>query len=335
MRFPPVEDTPGIEDGSVDINDLDLEMREVVDDVSFAVTHTKKLVRRSRELTSTLDNLLQQHLYTHKSMRLILKCAYDEQDYTLVPDCASLVREQVEKIYQTALLLQGPHKWLRQYLRNAWQKDYERYLLEVDEYGHIDRHHDHIHVRFPKFLEDGRKLKLSEYDSVLVSDFAMKMVEYEWHHKKGTKPTPKPPWFTKRGSVGGYLKKYFFFPTPWDIMTKVNNKKLVMFLDRWYREYKMLSEYTHVLSGKITPAVAALDKSWKGQDKAKLYGEKKSQEFILMSNICAISICTVIMPYIGNGLGSKKTTKAYWDRLSKGSLFAKQLWNLYGRDTLT
>ena len=201
MRFPPVEDIAGIEDRSFNINKLDQEMRELIADVRFAVTHNERLVRRSRELTSALDDLLNQHLYTHKSMRLLLAHAFRKDDYPIVPDSASLAREQVEKIYQAVILLQGPHKWIRQYLRNSWQKDYELYLLETDEYGTIDRYDEHLRKRYPKFLELMRRLKSRRNDSILVSDFAMKVVEYNWHHKIGPKPTPKPAWFTRRESV--------------------------------------------------------------------------------------------------------------------------------------
>ena len=73
MRFPSIEDIPGIETKSFDINKVDRQMHELLRDVRFAVTHDFQLKKRSRELTSALDDLLNQHAYTHQSMRYILK----------------------------------------------------------------------------------------------------------------------------------------------------------------------------------------------------------------------------------------------------------------------
>src|SRR5437660_4991410 len=103
-------------------------------------------------------------------MRLLLRAAYRQSEYVIVADTASLAREQVEKIYQAVILCQGPRKWMRQYLRSRWQKDYERYLLEIDEYGHISRFQDYLYKRYPPFLESQRRNKLNRKEIKLVSD---------------------------------------------------------------------------------------------------------------------------------------------------------------------
>ncbi len=309
-------------------------MHELIRDVRFAVTHNYELSRRSRELVSSLDDLLNQHAYTHQSMRLLLRQAYRKSEYQIVADTASLAREQVEKIYQGVIISQGPHKWIRQYLRNGWQKDYERYLLELDEYGAIERYREHLYERYPAYLESGRKVKLHPNDSILVSDFAVKVVEHDWHNRKCAKPTPKPVWFKRKGSINNFLRVYFYFPTPWDVMTKVRNKELFIFLDRWYREYKRLSEYSHVLMGKIITQRVMRNKSMRSMEQAQIYGRKKAEEFILTSNIAAASLCTVIIPYLRDDYGSQRTLREYWEELCRGSLFAKSLWNLYAEKTL-
>lgn len=329
MKFPPIEDIPGIETQSFNINKVDKEMHELIRDVRFAITHDYDLRRRSRELTSALDDLLNQHAYTHQSMRYILRQAYRKQAYQLVADTASLAREQVEKIYQAVILCQGPHKWIRQYLKSGWQKDYEEYLLEMDEYGQIDRYREHLSKEYPVYLENLRNLTLKRNDPPLVSDFAKRVVEYNWHNRSGVKSPPKPKWFKRSGSITGFLTGYFYFPTPWAVMGKVRNKKLFVFLDRWYREYKTLSEYSHVLTGKVVAQRVMRDKSVRAAEKAQIYGEKKAETFILISNIAAASLCTVIMPYLGHHYGSKNTTKEYWEQLYSVSLLAKALWKLY------
>lgn len=334
MRFAPVEDIPGIETSKFNIKIIDEPMHELIHDVRHAVTHHEGLRKRSRELASSLDDLLLQHLYTHKSMRLLLAHAYKKKDYPIVPDSASLAREQVEKIYQAVILLQGPHKWLRQYLRNSWQKDYQEYLLAKDEYGTIERYHEHIHERYPAYLDKIRRLKLKPTDSILVSDFAMKVVEYEWHNNKPNKKLAKPAWFKRQGGINHYIKGYFYFPTPGAVMGKVKNPTLYRFLDRWYQEYRQLSEYSHILSGKITPQRISRNKSQASAAQLQIYSRKKAESFIMTSSIAAASLCTVIMPHIGNGLGSRKTTREYWELLSRFGLTAKGLWKMYAEKTL-
>ena len=334
MRFPPVEDIPGIDTSAFNIKLVDEPMHELIHDVRYAVTRHQVLRARSRELGSSLDDLLLQHLYTHKSMRLLLGHAYRKKDYPIVPDSASLAREQVEKIYQTVILLQGPHKWIRQYLRNSWLKDYQAYLLDKDEYGAIDRYREHIYERYPPYLETIRRIKLNPTDSFLVSDFAMKVVEYEWHNNKPNKKLAKPPWFKRKGGINHFIKGYFFFPTPGAVMSRVRNPKLHLFLDRWYQEYRQLSEYSHVLSGKITPQRISRNKSQASVAQLQLYSRKKAESFIMTSNIAAASLCTVIMPHIGDGFGSRNTTREYWEVLSGYSLLAKGLWKMYAEETL-
>ncbi|MFL6209834.1 MAG: hypothetical protein ACJ74W_13340 [Pyrinomonadaceae bacterium] len=334
MRFPPVEDIPDIDTTSININKLDRQMNELIQDVRFAVTHDHNLRRRCRELSSSLDDLLVQHLHTHESMRILLRRAYRQADYPIVSDTASLAREQVEKLYQAVILLQGPYKWIRQALRNAWQKDYERYLLELDEYGKIERYKEFIYERYPEFFERQKKLKLRPSDSILVSDFAIKVIEYDWHNRKMGKPTPKPTWFTRRGSIGNYLKTYFYFPTPWDVMTKTRNKALFAFLDRWYREYKMLSAYSHVLIEKVVAQRAGRDKGMAAVEKAQVYGRKKAETFIIISNVAAASLCAIIIPHLGNTYGSKVTTREYWEQLYTRGYFPKALWKLYAEKAL-
>ena len=335
MRFPPVEDISGLETRRFSINTLDRQMHELVRDVRFAVTHSRHLIKRSRELASSLDDLLLQHEYTHRSMRLLLKVAYRESEYVIVADTASLAREQVEKIYQAVILCQGPRKWMRQYLRSRWQKDYERYLLEIDEYSGIKRFRNHLYNRYPPFLEGMRRNKLRRKEIRLVSDFAIRVIEYDWHTRKATKPTPKPVWFNRKGSIRSFLRAYFYFPTPWDVMTKTRKRTLYVFLDRWYREYKSLSEYSHVLMGKVIAQRANRDKSFKASQRAAVYGQKEAGAFILMSHIAIASLCTIIMSHLGNDYGTKRTTREYWNELNKRSLLAKAFWKLYAEETLT
>lgn len=309
-------------------------MLRLLTDVRFAVTHNVTLKARSIELASSMDDLLLQHLYTHQSMRLLVKHAYRNAQYSIVPDAASLAREQIEKIYQAIIIAQNPLKWMRQYLRNAWRHDYEQYLLDMDEFGHIERFRKHLDKGYSGFLEKTRRIKLRKTDPYLVSDFAKRVVEYQWHNRKGTESVTKPAWFKRKGSVNSFITGYFYFPSPWDVMKRIRNRKMLRFLDRWYREYRKLSEYSHVLIGKVTPQRMSRDKSLAAAEKAQLYGRKKAETFIVTSNIAAASLCTVIMPYIPNDYGTKAATREFWETLSSNNLLAKAFWNLYADEAL-
>jgi hypothetical protein len=147
MPYQPVEDVPDIETKAINIKKLDPIMYEAIEATRFAVRHRynfKKKVREELELISILRSQLLLYKSTHQSLRIILGKAYRTKTYSLVPDAASLLREQIEKIYVISLFLSDTSKWLLHYTRSAWRTDYETYLLEREEYGAITRHREFL-----------------------------------------------------------------------------------------------------------------------------------------------------------------------------------------------
>jgi hypothetical protein len=143
MPYKPVKDVPGIETNKINIKKLDPVMYEVIDATRLALRHRynfKKKVREESELISILRSHLILYKTTHQSLRIILAKAYRTKTCSLVPDAASLVREQIEKIYVISLFLDNSSTWVLHYSRSAWRQDYENYFLEMEEYGSIERH---------------------------------------------------------------------------------------------------------------------------------------------------------------------------------------------------
>lgn len=336
-RFPPVEDIPNIGKKKIDINKLDRQMAELVRSVKFAVKKDDgKLSKDFPEIRSILEDFLRQFLITHNTIRIMLSRAYKKDDWAIVADTASLVREQIEKIYVIATILQDPKKWVRQYLRNAWRNDFERYLLQRDEFGELERHKEFLTEYYPTFLENQRRPPAPRWKrqkrTTTVSIFAKRCVKYNWYYPDG----PKPGWYPEgKPKFKPFLHRYFYFPTPWDCVNSVKDETdYFKFLDRWYREYKFYSAYSHVLMDKLVLQHFTQYKSVANADKLKDYGTRKSHEVILTSSTVGATLCALIIPQVSHDFGAKKEAREFWEPLYGFYLLPKTLWNIYAEDLL-
>lgn len=204
-RFPPVQDIVNIRKQSIDINRIDLEMRGLLRNVSFAAKKDTTLSKNVQELRSFIDDMLRQFMFTHVTLRIMVRHAYKKNDYPIIADTASLIREQIEKIYVLVTIFQDPKHWMRQYIRNGWQKDYERYLLMQDEHGESERYDEYLQAQYPYFLETQRRPPVfgivKGKRKTLVSEFAKRCVWFNWYHPDA----PKPTWFKRPGSVKRFV----------------------------------------------------------------------------------------------------------------------------------
>lgn len=343
-RFQAVNDIPGLGEerlrkkNALDINKLDLQMRELLSSVSFAAKKDTKVSKDAKEVRSFLEDVLAQFLFTHSTLRILISQAYKKENYPIIADTGSLVREQLEKIYLLVSVFQNPGYWVKQYRRNAYQKDYERYLLMKDEYGKISRYDSYLKEFFPNFLNEQRcpptfGIVRGERE-VLVTQFAERCIRSNWY-----RPTEKKPkWFVKRvksGSVQTYLMAYFNFPTPYQSMQSVKAEpRFYTFLDRWYREYKYFSSYSHVLMDKFIIGFYHRKKNAQAAEQEEIYAQRKAEEYILTSSTVGATLATLIALQVSNDFGTLQQTKNYWTTLCKFSLFAKGLWGMYPKDVL-
>jgi hypothetical protein len=89
------------------------------------------------ELVTLGRDILSLFVITHQSMRVLI--GRKKRNPLLFVDAGSLCREQVEKLYALALIMNDPELWIRQYLRNDWKAMYEHHLREQDEYQLLSR----------------------------------------------------------------------------------------------------------------------------------------------------------------------------------------------------
>ncbi len=233
MPYQAITDVPNIETSAVDAQELDPMMNSVIEATRFALNHRgnfKKQVAGESELIYILRSQLLLFSTTHKSLRIILASAYNNKDYALVPDATSLVREQVEKIYIVALFVDNPRKWIMRYSRTAWRTDYDRYLLELEEFGEIERQEEFLTKHYPEYLEKIRRPLVGKKLETVVSNFAKGALKYRWDHPGDEKPA----WFVKSQrrkkkkikTLREYIRRYFEFPTPGRAAAEIGDQEL-------------------------------------------------------------------------------------------------------------
>lgn len=345
MPYSPVEDIPGIETSKVNIKTLDPLLYDVIESVRFALRHRynfKKQTNEESALISTLRTQLSLYSITHKSIRILFRRAYREDDKTLIGDGASLLREQVEKIYIITLLLDNPTKWIRQYLRSSWRTEYMEFLLESEEHKDNPRYREHLEERYPQHLERGQRPRVpGRKVETIVSDFAKRAMKYNWDNPSG----PDPLWFRnqmrklrdprKRSQrLRDYVRNYFEFPTPGRAAGIIKNVPLRNFLFRWHKEYSHICQYSHVTLGKMMLPALSEFKDMKHAEMIKIYGQRLAERVLFTSHTAAATSCALIVNALVNTYGSKAELRDYWKELYGRSLPAKALWNMYVKDLL-
>jgi hypothetical protein len=342
VRYKPVTDVPGIETSAIDMKELEPMMKSVIEAIRFALQHRnnfKRTIVNESELISILRSQLLLYKTTHYSLRIILREAYNEDLYSIVPDATSLVREQIEKIYIISLFLDNPSKWIMRYSRTAWRQEYERYLLELEEYGGIERHQTYLTKHYPEYLANTQRLKVRNRTEVVVSDFAKRVLTHRWQYPGDEKPA----WFVKsqKGkkkkskTLRGYTQRYFEFPTPATAASTIKSKRLKYFLFRWHREYARICEYSHVAFGKILiPTMSADYKDYIHAEKTEINGKKLAEETAFLSLISAATSCALVVNALKNPFGSQNELRNFWEILYSSSLLAKGFWNMYVKTLL-
>ena len=342
MRFPAVEDIPDIDTKRVNIKTLDPLLNTIVENTRFALRHRHNFkvmppLYFESELIALLRTQLTLFAVTHKSIRILLRRAYREPDKRLVSDAASLVREQIEKLYVVALLLDNPARWIRRHLRHAFKSDVEEFLLSVDEFSSSPRLQELITKQFPEFLKSGQRPKVPGKKTItIISDFAYRTLR---HHL--TSSGPDPTWFKdhikrrKKKSnqeLRTYIRDYFDFPTPGRAIRLIRRKRIKPFLLRWYKEYSFICQYTHVGEAKSMIAVMSEFKDWRHAEMVDIYAQKLAGKLIFTNHAAAASACAIIIAALVDDYGTETEVQDYWRELYTRALPAKVLWNIYIKD---
>jgi hypothetical protein len=256
--------------------------------------------------------------------------------YPSVADAASLVREQIEKVFIVALILSNPHRWIRQALRGGFRTDYEEYLLSMEEHGDKPRFHEHLHERYPKAFERLQRHRVSATRTeTIISDYAIRVLEYNWDSPRGANPTWFKPIPRKRvRNVREYVRHYFEFPTPGKAATKIQNRELRRFLYRWHKDYSFICQYSHIAIGKAVIPEMNKFKHIDLVEKTKIYSQRLIERIIFTSFTATASTCTLIVAQLADSYGAKPYLKDFWQELEGCSLLSRAYWNMYPKKLL-
>lgn len=339
MAYEPVEDIPDIETIRVDIRKLNPLMSDVLTSTNIALNHRYNF-KRTPDDESELRNFLkhQLHVYasTHNSIHTLIRHALRRKYHASVADAASLVREQVEKVFIIALVLSDPHRWIKQALRGAFRTDYEEYLLKMDEHGDNPRYQQHLNEEYPRMFEGLQRHRVSATRTeTIISDYARRVLDYNWNNPRGV----NPPWFkpiprVRVRNVREYLRYYFEFPTPGKATSLIKSKQVRRFLYRWHKDYSFICQYSHVALGKVILPVMNREKHMKAVENTQIYSQFLMERVIFTSFTSAASACTLIVLKLRDSYGAKSYLRDFWKQLYDSSLHSKAIWNIYPKKYL-
>ena len=202
------EDDIDVEEG-LDAEEFDDRLARAVNPLALAFERSEDLGSSFRHL---MAEMLRQFLGTHKSVRLLMKNR--KENPASMADAMSLAREQVEKVYAVALLLEDPEGWTERYLKDAWRKSYERHLIEAHERHGLPRYADSLDRRSDALYRERRSLGITDEEEEFV----------EWNFEN-------PPWLLeKRPKIPIHLndaeKAIATFPTPGGTIKNVSSDRL-------------------------------------------------------------------------------------------------------------
>lgn len=333
MSLKPVEDIPDIEKTSIDVVKTDAYMRGVARSINIDL----KRAKLHPDVRHILKDQINLFLTTHSSIRELIKVAIRRDQPPMLGDALSLTREQIEKLYTIALFIEDPERWLKQYLRNKWRKDYERYLLSVAEHKDSERFQEYLYVHFPEGLEKARKIKKfqAKGDEIIVSKLAESMTRYNFNNPgipkndPATKKRQWPKYFDREK-----LDNYFEFPTPGKSIRKIKSSRTRSLLYRWHKDYQYLSSYSHITMGKMILQSIGDFKNLYLAEKGEIYSEKERGYALFVSYTAFACACTLVSETFTEHSGGTYQLNKFWETLRNSSLLSRAYWNIYAIDVL-
>lgn len=313
----------------------DLDARGFDDRLARVVHPLALLFERSEDLGSSFRHLvaelLRQFLGTHKSIGLLMKSWKEEP--VAMADAMSLAREQVEKVYMVALLLEDPEPWTRRYFKDAWRKDYERHLVESHERHALARYEDHLNRRSDVLDGQRRAFGITdEEERYLIWSFE----NPRWLSER----RPKTPEHLRDAE-----RAIATFPGPGGTINRVTDGRLKEALVRLYREYAFLCGFAHSGFDKLLPGyMGARPGLTEGQRRE--VAEKEYAQSILLSYLATAFACaeaaTRKLPRGRDGASGRRTVAdaellvklSELDELRETSLLGRSLHEMRVRHVL-
>lgn len=306
---------------SVGVEELDDKVERIVHPLAIAFEQAENLDASFRHL---LADQLRQFLDTHRSIRLLMK--QRGKDVATVSDAMSLAREQIEKVFVVALILEAPEGWTMHYLKDDWRRSYERYLLDKEERGALPRAREFYSGLASEYMERER-LQLG------VTEGERELVEFLYWN-----PGADPP--AHLTAATAILQR---FPTPPKVIGKVSEATLKDGLRRWYREYGYFSGYSHAGFPKLMARYYQASKKYTSSQKEEAV-EKEYDQAIWVSYLAAATVCAEAglrelprrggAPARGASLEVQVKLDDLWVVMRRAALLGKALWELRVRHVM-
>src|SRR5688572_28625471 len=304
-------------DGGIDANKLQESLNLSVNRIRAAFQKLDKT--HDETFRQVMDELFSSFLATHKSIRLLLKQSYTDQDYA--PDAKSLTREQVEKVFVLTLLLDNPAKWIPVYFKDDWRRLYKfLYLTEANETCKLPRYAS-WQVDLYGMLE---KMRVNAG----VSDKEKELIEHKYNN----------PGVAKPAHLAGV--EVPVFPMPREVVDCITNQAKADALLRWHKEYEFLCGYSHVGLDKFSLNSVRKTKLSDGDKKEFFENELLFSTFYL-SCIAGASICTEAWRYISTFDSDLSKSGEFleailglWTTLRETSLKGKLFWDVHAANIL-
>lgn len=301
---------------------------EEIDDLVTRVVHPLAIAyERSEDLGATFRHLmadeLRQFLGTHKSIRLLMKSR--EENPSALSDAMSLAREQIEKVFAVALLLEDPESWTVRYLKDDWRRHYERYLLDLDERSDLNKHKEFLHGYAANSMEQERIV-------IGISEKEKEYVELKYRNDPKAKASPE----LKEAS-----KAMAYFPTPGRVIKEISDACVENMLRRWVREYGYFSGYSHAMFRKLMPAYIYRNSKLTTLQTEKVIDTEYAQavwvSYLAITTACAMVASKKLVRGDGSSqaVGDVDTLVKLadlWERMREGALLGQALWNAGAQD---
>lgn len=309
---------------TIDAGEVDDQITRVVNQLALAFERSDDLGASFRAL---MKDMLRQFLNTHKSIRLLMKNR--EENPAGMADAMSLAREQIEKVYAVALLLEDPEAWTERYLKDGWRKTYERHLLDADERSGLPRYDD--------FLKEHADALENEAKQLGVSDEEKEFVEWRYRNPPGT---PKP------SHLKAASETIAQFPMPKEVIDEVSDPQLQDALRRWQREYGYFSAYTHSGYSKLMPGFIGANMRLTTSQKEKVVETEYYLSIIISYLGTGIACAEAATKALPRGPGGKDPARGVadvdllvkvsglWDLLERTSLVGRTLYEMRARHIL-
>jgi hypothetical protein len=250
---------------------------------------------------------------SHESIRKLLR---DDPSASSV-DAMTVTRLQLETLYTFCFLLQDTYN-VSHFLKSGWKKRYIRILLMREEYTNIPRFDEYLNGRAALNLDQMRKL-------IGVTDAEKLTIDSD---ELGSEMP-----------AGIKKERIARFPTPREIIDKVEKLDQKSMLERLYPEYQWLCSFAHgdenasffrTALEKRTPEL----KDLAPEARADMYQQQIAEPAVLYSAICAVQVATEVAAIYPGDLELMVKVTTAWSGLTKFTLISRSVWERRAKNIL-